>query len=647
MFKGGDILNTLFSGKWITAQEFFNNKSSICNFYMKVKKSFFLNKISKAYIVITADDYYKLYINGKYVGQGPAPGYDFAYNYNKYDITEFLQIGENIIDVIVYYQGLINRVFVSGDNKQGLIADIYFDNEFAFGTDESWVYCVDNSFISKRTVGYDTAFLEDRDLRNKDSEYKNCFPVDTYYRFNKKPFPALEVYPVSVKPVKIGNKYFYDFKQEYVCNLKINAFANNTGDKIIIHCAEELDKKRNLRYEMRCNCNYEEICILNAGENIIEQFDYKAFRYLEIIADGGVIVNDVKLLVRHYPFPEKAAAIKSKDINLQAVFNLCKSTVKYGTQEVFVDCPTREKGQYIGDVFIVGFAHFYLTKDCKMLKKAIENISQSVKYSGEILAVSPCSLKQKIADYSLLFPRMLWKYYILIKDMDFLKKMLPTCEFINNYFAKFEDKDGLLNKLDEQWNLVDWPDNLRDGYDFNLSDPIETGKHNVINAFYISSIECTEKIKKELNLSYKSKSPALKEKYNNVFFNEKTKLYSDSEKSEHSSIHSNMLPVVFDICYDEYKENVVDYLITRGMNCGVYMSYFYLKALCKAGRQNDAYKFIISNNENSWLNMINEGATTCFETWGKDKKWNTSLFHPWAVAPVLILFEHFPDEISE
>ena len=32
-------------------------------------------------------------------------------------------------------------------------------------------------------------------------------------------------------------------------------------------------------------------------------------------------------------------------------------------------------------------------------------------------------------------------------------------------------------------------------------------------------------------------------------------------------------------------------------------------------------------DEGAWLRMIREGATTTFEGWGKDSKWNTSLFH--------------------
>ena len=32
-------------------------------------------------------------------------------------------------------------------------------------------------------------------------------------------------------------------------------------------------------------------------------------------------------------------------------------------------------------------------------------------------------------------------------------------------------------------------------------------------------------------------------------------------------------------------------------------------------------------NKGAWLRMLCEDATTTFEGWGKDTKWNTSLFH--------------------
>jgi len=32
-------------------------------------------------------------------------------------------------------------------------------------------------------------------------------------------------------------------------------------------------------------------------------------------------------------------------------------------------------------------------------------------------------------------------------------------------------------------------------------------------------------------------------------------------------------------------------------------------------------------DEGAWLRIIREDGTTTFEGWGKDTKWNTSLFH--------------------
>ncbi len=628
----------VFKSKWITAREFENGAREIKNFYMNVKKDFVIKNAETAYVNITADDYYKLYVNGKFVGQGPAPSYSFSYNYNRFDITPFIKEGKNTVSALVYYQGLINRAFVSGDGRQGLIADIFIDGDYAFGTDETWRYGKDGSFIGTRTYGYDTAFAEDRDMRSRDADLIPCAVKKHDYIFCEKPFPAVEIYLVSVEPTVSKNRYFYDFGREYAGNLRVTAVSERDGAKIIIRCAEELDES-GLRYNLRCGCDYEETCILKKGENIIEQYDYKGMRYTEISAESGVSVKSAQLLARHYPFPEISAKIKTDDENLKAVFELCKHTVLYGAQEALIDCPTREKGQYLGDAFISGFSHLILTKDDRLLKKALENAVQSLKFSGEFLAVSPCSLKQKIADYALLFPLMCLRYYEYTEDAAFLEKMLCACEYINRYFKKFADGDGLLNTVNEQWNLVDWPENCRDGYDFDLSNPICEGRHNAVNAYYICALDSTEKIKDILGVPYKSRSAELKTAFNRAFLNSATGLYTDSEKTEHSSVHSNMLALAFGICPKESVKKTADYLVERGMRCSVFASYFYLKALCEAGRYGDAYKAIVSKGKNSWLNMISEGATTCFEAWSKEQKHNTSLFHPWAASPIIILFE--------
>ncbi len=82
------------------------------NLHMLYKKRFSLDTVpSDAVIRITADDYYKLSINGTFVGMDPAQGYFFDYHFNEYDLSAYLAEGENEITVDVYYQGLINHAY--------------------------------------------------------------------------------------------------------------------------------------------------------------------------------------------------------------------------------------------------------------------------------------------------------------------------------------------------------------------------------------------------------------------------------------------------------------------------------------------------------------------------------------------------------
>ena len=77
----------------------------------------------------------------------------------------------------------------------------------------------------------------------------------------------------------------------------------------------------------------------------------------------------------------------------------------------------------------------------------------------------------------------------------------------------------------------------------------------------------------------------------------------------------------------------------KGLSCGVHFAYFVLKALGKIGAYDEEFRLLMNEGEHSWVNMIREGATTCFEAWGKGQKWNTSLCHPWASAPIIIVIE--------
>ena len=69
-------------------------------------------------------------------------------------------------------------------------------------------------------------------------------------------------------------------------------------------------------------------------------------------------------------------------------------------------------------------------------------------------------------------------------------------------------------------------------------------------------------------------------------------------------------------------DNVVEYIVSRGMACSVYGSQFLLEALYKAKRGDVALDYLVDSSERSWVNMIREGSTISMEAWGNKFKPN-------------------------
>lgn len=129
----------------------------LANAHILFRRRFSLTALpEKAVLRITADDYYKLYINGAFVGQGPAPGYPTSYRYNEIDVLPYLCAGENVIAVHTYYQGLINRVWVSSDYRHGLWCDLTCDGQRILESDGSFLVHRHTGYTAVGKAGYDT-----------------------------------------------------------------------------------------------------------------------------------------------------------------------------------------------------------------------------------------------------------------------------------------------------------------------------------------------------------------------------------------------------------------------------------------------------------------------------------------------------------
>ncbi len=654
--------------KWITTKEFSllspinvfgkehsfspERESTYFNKHILFRKKFTAQSFEKATLRICADDYYKLYINGKFICMGPSPSYPSHTYFNEVDLSDILCSGENTFAVHTWYMGLRNRVLVSGDDLHGLYLELYLDGKLFISSDESFKVAYHTGFSHCGEYGYKTGFLEVYDSNSCEVGFEEIDFDDSAWEYavENKNLPAshklykkaqlLDVYDIKPQEVKVfENRIFVDVGRE-LCGYITYTAKGNKGDTVIIRQGEELNDDKSVRFELRCNCRFEEKHILSGKSDRLCQYDYKGFRYAEIILPEGCCIDpdSITVTVRHYPYNEKAD-LATDNKKLDGIFRLCADTVKYGVQEVCVDCPTREKGQYLGDAGFIGMSYAALCDDTSVLEKVLFDFAHSSFICNGLMAVSTSSFNQEIADYSLMYPYFVYWCYCKNKNENFLREIFPAVEGVIRYFSEHV-KDGVLCDITEKWNLVDWPMNLRDGYDFELTNPPKGGVHNVIAAYYIGACEYYEKIRKILGMIPAVNIDGLKEAFVKKFYNSETALFVDAPGSSHSSLHSNVLPMLYDISVsDETKKRTIDMIRQKRLLSVNYFAFFVLLALEKEGEYELMRKLIC--DDGSWSNMIAEGATVCFEAWGKDQKWNTSLFHPWMSYPVI-----FADKIK-
>ena len=285
-------MERIWQAKWITDRTFaplepvnvfhkelepleYEPDEALANSHILFRQRVALKRCDVATLYISADDYYKLYINGAFVDQGPAPGNPAHYYYNTIDVTRFLRPGENIVAVHTYYQGQINRVWVSGDARHGLIAELVVDGRTVLATDESWRVARHTGYSSLGLVGYKTQYREKYDsgapevgfeaVDFDDSGWETAHAREHLdYALFAQPIRQLTIYrkkPVCVKWLG-ENGLWIDFGRAYVGYFEARA-QGVRGSEIAVRTGMELLENGRVRYDTRSNCLYDERWVLS------------------------------------------------------------------------------------------------------------------------------------------------------------------------------------------------------------------------------------------------------------------------------------------------------------------------------------------------------------------------------------------------
>lgn len=156
-----------FDAKWIwKAQE----DRTPYNQTIVARKTVDLKDFDKAMIRITADSYYRLFINDQWVGDGPCRAYAAHYRYDELDVTRFLKEGSNEVKILSNFFGV--GVLTRQVTEAGLLAqlDVNRGDELvkSIGTDATWdVAEVKEWVVNTPKISLNMGPFENYDARKK------------------------------------------------------------------------------------------------------------------------------------------------------------------------------------------------------------------------------------------------------------------------------------------------------------------------------------------------------------------------------------------------------------------------------------------------------------------------------------------------
>ncbi|MGH1564201.1 family 78 glycoside hydrolase catalytic domain [Mumia sp. DW29H23] len=399
------------------------------------------------------------------------------------------------------------------------------------------------------------------------------------------------------------------------------------------------------------------------GAQEFRAFTHLGFRYLEIpAAEEEVTADDVSAVVVHTTVPDgREASFDSDDETLDEVWAMLQRSALYSVQEAFVDTPTREKGQFLGDAANISYATMQGFAERDATQQAIREFLASEKRhwssnpndAGRYNAVYPNGDgKRDIPDYTEMFVDWVWRYYQVTGDRALLAEAYPaiqrTAEYVRRHIPASGPTAGLVTNLTGgsgayQYGIVDWPEPGRFGYDMG------TAARTVINALGVEVLRRTADMAEVLDrpaaeaAAYRSATDGLVEAMNSklrradgVYVDG---LKADGTQSDHAGQHSTSFAVAFDVAPASDLPVLAEHLAGMGMKQGPMTVHRLLQALGKADRPDAVVRLLTNPDDLGFANILAQDGTFTWEAWTLDAGSNHSQSHGWGAQAAVDMTE--------
>lgn len=232
------------------------------------------------------------------------------------------------------------------------------------------------------------------------------------------------------------------------------------------------------------SCNMDHF-VARGGRQELMPMTPKGGRYLEVhIQSTKATVEKAAFLERTY-FGPATGSFTSGDKLLDQIWKTGVDTVHACADDALVDCPTRERGQWTGDVASVATEIVAAAfGDLSLSRRALVQAAQAARGDGLVAGVGPGD-PGYLSTYAAQWVNACVRYWELTGDRSLLVELAPAARRNIQAFEAKRTADGVSDDLG--WGFVDW------GYVHNAG-PTDMG----LNLHYLNALRAMIRWEKEV-----------------------------------------------------------------------------------------------------------------------------------------------------
>jgi alpha-L-rhamnosidase len=674
------LLSGSWSASWISCPEASPRDYGVYHF----RKTFALDKIPAKFIVhVSADNRYRLFVNGKAVCSGPARGDLYNWYFETVDLAPYLKNGDNTVAALVWNMG-VHAPVAQVSNQTAFVLQGNGEVEKVINTGTGWKVLQNNSYTpcstdngsrlrtymvigpgdqvdaAKYPWGWEQPGFDDK---NWQTAKRIVNPVafgygsDNLWTMIPRNIPLMFEHKQRIaavrrtEGVKTNGEFLsgsgsltipanqtvsilldQSFNTVAYPELVLSSGKNATVKLTYAEALYTADNKKNNRNDIEGKTikgNYD-VFVADGGEKrLFRPLWFRTYRYLQLditTKDQPLVIDDIYGMATGYPFTVKAS-FSSNDASMQQIWDIGWRTAQLCAGETYFDCPYYEQLQYEGDTRIQSLISLYVTGDDRLMRKALLDFYRSRVPEGLTQGRYPSSRLQVIPPFSLFWVSMVHDYWMHRKDDPFVNNFLIGISGILDWFEKRIDTSKNMLGPMKWWSFVDWNNAFPGG----TPDGAMDGNSSIISLQFVNSLQQAADLfayfgKQHEADRYRKLAANISLAVYKQCFDPKKGVMANTPLKNTFSQHASIIAVITGaIPQKDIRQVMNKVLYDTSLSQATFYYRFYLNRALKTAGMADLYYSQLT----PWRDMISNGLTTFAENPDPTR----SDCHAWSSSP--------------